>query len=158
MSESGVSGESLLDRRLEIDTPERVRIVHDLAGIGSRFAAGFIDAFLLILLFCASSFAILVLGGVTRPQSDEQMLAFAYAATGVVFVVVALYYSVFELMWDGQTPGKRLLKLRVIAKDGGPASATAILVRNVLRLADAFPFAAPYALGGAVMFASPTAR
>jgi uncharacterized RDD family membrane protein YckC len=157
-ADTGVPDESLVDRRLESETPERVRIVHDLAGIGSRFAAGFIDALLLMFLGCGASFAILVAGGVTRPQSEERWLAFAYAAWGVVFVTVALYYSVFELMWDGRTPGKRLLKLRVISKDGGPASATAILVRNVLRIVDAFPFAAPYGLAGVVMFVSPSAR
>jgi uncharacterized RDD family membrane protein YckC len=157
-TDPGVSGESLLDRRLEIETPERVRISHDLAGIGSRFAAGFIDGFLLTLIGCVAMFGVMVIGGVASPKGEEELTAFILAAFGVVFVLVAAYYSFFELMWAGQTPGKRLLKLRVIAKDGGPAPATAIVVRNVLRLVDAFPYAAPYGLGGVVMFVSPAAR
>jgi uncharacterized RDD family membrane protein YckC len=157
-ADPGAEGESLLERHLEIETPERVRIVHDLAGIGSRFAAGLLDAFLLSLLACAGSFAVLVLGGIARPEGEAAWTAVGYAAAGVAFAILFLYYSAFEIAWAGQTPGKRLLKLRVVAKDGGPASATAILVRNVLRLADAFPFAAPYGLGGAVMFVSPSAR
>lgn len=157
-ADSGVPGESLLERRLEIETPERVRIVHDLAGIGSRFAAGFVDVLLVLLLLCAVSLAVMVVSGVARPATDEAMTAFFFAAFGVVFAIVAVYYAVFEIAWEGQTPGKRLLKLRVVAKDGGPAAATAILVRNVLRLADAFPFVAPYGLGGVVMFAGASGR
>ena len=157
-ADQGNVGESLLERRLEIETPERVRITHDIAGIGSRFAAGFIDVFLLLILGCVALFGVLVLGSVAIPSGEAEQMALGYAAAGVVFVIVTAYYSFFELAWAGQTPGKRLLRLRVIAKDGGPASATAILVRNVLRFIDAFPFAAPYGLGGVVMFVAPSAR
>jgi uncharacterized RDD family membrane protein YckC len=157
-TEPDVAGESLLERRLEIETPERVRITHDIAGIGSRFAAGFIDAFLLTILGCVAVLGVLLLGSVAFPEGEAEQAALGYAAAGVAFVILTVYYSFFELAWGGQTPGKRLLRLRVIAKDGGPAPATAILVRNVLRLVDAFPFAAPYGLGGIVMFVVPSAR
>src|SRR5438093_1222218 len=43
------SAHSLLDERLEIETPERVTITHDLAGIGSRFAAGAIGGVLMFV-------------------------------------------------------------------------------------------------------------
>jgi uncharacterized RDD family membrane protein YckC len=158
MTDPVAAEESMLERRLAIETPERIRIVHDLAGIGSRFAAGCVDVFLLSFVFCVLGGGLVLVFGVARPRSEETMTAFGLAAVGVFFAILALYYSFFELMWSGQTPGKRLFKLRVVSHDGGPASAASILVRNVLRLVDGFPFAAPYGLGGAVMFVSRSGR
>ena len=38
----------------------------------------------------------------------------------VVFLLFAGYFVLFEWLWNGQTPGKRLLKLRVLREDGRP--------------------------------------
>jgi len=152
MTEPAAADESLLEARLEIETPERVKIVYDLAGIGSRFAAGSIDMLLLVFVFAVMFAVAMVAFSVTLPTSQEAQTAFWLSVAGAFTVVLSLYYVGFEWMWSGQTPGKRVLKLRVISEDGGPASAGAMFLRNVLRVADLIPFAAPYGLGGLVMF------
>jgi uncharacterized RDD family membrane protein YckC len=149
---------SLLDERLEIETPERVTIVYDLAGIGSRFAAGTIDFVILMSLFLALGTIVVFAAVVALPRSDEARTAFFLAAIGLFTAVLAVYYLGFEWFWSGQTPGKRALKLRVLSDEGGPASAGAIFVRNIVRVADLVPFAPPYAAAGLVMFMNRRAK
>ena len=158
MTEQTAADGSMLDERLEIETPERVKIVYDLAGIGSRFAAGFIDCLILGLVFGVLFAVVVIAMSVTMPRTSEAQTAFWLAVGGAFTVVLSLYYIGFEWLWAGQTPGKRMLKLRVISEGGGPAPAGAIFLRNVLRIADLIPFAAPYGLGGIVMFANRRAK
>jgi uncharacterized RDD family membrane protein YckC len=150
--------DSLLGERLEIETPERVKIVHDLAGIGSRFAAGAIDFTLLAFAFAVLGGLYVIVERVTLPKGDEARQAFAMASIGGFSVVLAGYYIGFEWMWAGQTPGKRALKLRVISDAGGPAPTGAIFVRNILRVVDILPLVACYAVGGVVMFVNRRAK
>ncbi len=150
--------ESLLGERLEIETPERVKIVHDLAGIGSRFAAGAIDFTLLAFAFAVLGGVYVIVERVTLPKGEEAQQAFAMACIGGFSIVLAGYYIGFEWMWAGQTPGKRALKLRVMSDSGGPASTGAIFVRNILRVVDILPLVACYAVGGLVMFVNRRAK
>lgn len=149
---------SLLEQRLEIETPERVRIAHDLAGIGSRFAAGAIDVFLLTLVFGVLFVIVAVAYGVARPRTEEAQMALGIAVVGGYFAALSAYYIGFEWAWSGQTPGKRMLKLRAVSQDGGPAPASAIFLRNLLRIVDILPGVAPYGVGGVVMFANARAK
>lgn len=158
MTEPIAPGESLLGERLEIETPERVKIVHDLAGIGSRFAAGAIDFTLLAFVFAVLGGAYVIVERVTLPKGEEAQQAFAMACVGGFSVVLAGYYIGFEWMWSGQTPGKRALKLRVMSDSGGPAGTGAIFVRNILRVVDILPGLACYGLGGLVMFVNRRAK
>lgn len=63
---------------------------------------------------------------------------------GVYFIVAFLaewfYPVVFEVLENGQTPGKRSMNLRVINMDGTPIGWSASILRNLLRFADFFPF------------------
>ncbi|HEY5087522.1 MAG TPA: stage II sporulation protein M, partial [Gemmatimonadaceae bacterium] len=56
----------------------------------------------------------------------------------VQFAVIWGYYVVFEGVWDGQTPGKRIMKLRVVRDGGFSVTFGASAVRNLLRVVDAF--------------------
>lgn len=143
---------SLFEQTLEIETPERVRIRYELAGIGSRFAAGTIDVFLMGFVLLVLYVVLLLIADVTEKDLQEHWRAISLAAYGVALVVVWFFYLGFELVWDGQTPGKRVLRLRVVSDGGGPAPASAIVVRNVLRVADMLPLALVHVLGGIVMF------
>jgi uncharacterized RDD family membrane protein YckC len=70
----------------------------------------------------------------------------------LLFVIFYAYYFFFEWLWDGQTPGKRLLKLRVMQADGMPITYWHALVRNILRIADFLPFF--YGAGGLIALLS----
>jgi hypothetical protein len=78
-------------------------------------------------------------------------------ATLVIFTLFFGYFTIFETLWSGQTPGKRWLRLRVIQEDGRPLTFFSALSRNVIRGADMmpsfilFPF---YSIGIVSVFAS----
>lgn len=73
-----------------------------------------------------------------------------------LFLVFAGYFAFFEWWWDGQTPGKRLMKLRVIREDGRPITLWEAIARNLLRIFDAIPgFIVPiYSVGLIMVFAN----
>jgi hypothetical protein len=62
----------------------------------------------------------------------------------LVFVILWVYYPLFEGLWQGRTPGKRAQRLRVVRTDGQPAGFAAIIVRNLIRIVDVslLPFVA----------------
>ncbi len=150
----GAETASLFEQTLAIDTPERVPIRYELAGIGSRFAAGTLDVAILGFVLVALGIVMLFVLDVTMNDFRDGWRAITLAAYGVALAVVWAYYLGFELLWDGQTPGKRVMRLRVVSEDGGPAPAAAIVVRNVLRVADMLPLVLVHVLGGVVMFVS----
>jgi len=74
----------------------------------------------------------------------------------LIFGVQWVYFNIFEWLWNGQTPGKRLLHLRVIKSDGAPVSWIDVLLRNLSRPIDTF---GPMGLIGLLMiFVSPKAQ
>lgn len=145
--------EEILEARLTIETPERVQIVYDLAGIGSRFAAGLIDTTLLVALWCGG----VVILDIVEPDligaANIQDPIYLMAATAVLQVMSWLYFVLFEGLWGGKTPGKYSMQLRVVSEEGGPAPFSSVLVRNVLRILDGFPVVS-YVPAGVVMFSN----
>jgi hypothetical protein len=73
-----------------------------------------------------------------------------WAAAVTILLIFALYWGyfvAFETLWNGQTPGKRIMRLRVVREDGRPVRFFEVFVRNLLRLAlDFFP-PPSYAIG-----------
>src|SRR5215216_6003073 len=135
----------MLDDELLIETPERVELHYVLANIGNRFLAAAIDHILQLLLAVA---LILILGGLTKwnffSSFGTWVAAFAILAT---FAIYWGYFALFETFWNGQTPGKRIMKLRVVREDGRPIRFFEAFVRNLLRLiVDLSPFPS-YAIG-----------
>ena len=55
------------------------------------------------------------------------------------------YFALFEAIWIGQTPGKRVARIRVIKETGRPINAVESIARNMLRLVDQLPVL--YAVG-----------
>jgi uncharacterized RDD family membrane protein YckC len=152
MTDATEAPPSPFEQALEIETPERVRIRYELAGIGSRFAAGTIDVFLLGFVLFVLFVVFVIVRDLTLDEFQEGLGALSIAAYGVALATVWVYYLGFELLWDGQTPGKRVMRLRVVSDAGGPAPASAVVVRNVLRVADMVPAVLVHLLGGIVMF------
>jgi uncharacterized RDD family membrane protein YckC len=128
----------------ELPTAEGVPVRLQPAGLGSRLAAAAVDALVQLLLIGG----LFLVGGTVAqrlgaaPESLYQLLASSLAAAGAasaVLVVIWTYPTVFELIWRGQTPGKRALGLQVVADDGGAVGLRASLTRNLLRPADLLP-------------------
>lgn len=133
-----------MSRSLEVITPEQVTIHYELAGFGSRALAAAVDYGLQLIIF-------LVLGVISF---FSQISSFAdhedfwkkmdnSLVIGVIILVVFVitwgYFILFETLWNGMTPGKRLLRLRVIRDGGFPVDFRAVAIRNLLRAVDILP-------------------
>ncbi len=141
---------------LQIDTPENVTFDYDVAGIGSRFLAALVDT-LLILLLQGIVIGVLVLLEVQLDAFSTGNSSWIYAALSLLaFIFFWGYYIFFEILWNGQTPGKRWVKLRVIRLDGTPVTASEAVIRNLVRLIDLLPIA--YAVGVVTMFLTDKSR
>ncbi|MFN8531634.1 MAG: RDD family protein [Anaerolineae bacterium] len=127
-----------------IETPENLMLHAPLAGFGSRCVAAILDN--LIIGVGMLIFAIAYLFPSLRRGAGTETLVFI----GVMFLVTGLYHLVFELFWNGQTPGKHWTGLRVIRANGLPLTPTAAIVRNFVRLFDFLPIA--YGVGLVFLF------
>ncbi len=121
-------------------TPENVELRFDVAGLGSRLAAALIDYTLIAIMYVAIIVGASALIGRIAPAPRDTMpwLSSAAAAVAIAFAFFGWmgYFLLFELLWGGQSPGKRVLGLRVVRWDGQPLGFTPALVRNVLRWID----------------------
>jgi uncharacterized RDD family membrane protein YckC len=131
--------------QLNIETPEQVELRFPIAGIGSRFLALLTDTVLqgaaVLVLFLV--FVLIASTVPTAPRSTVPAdTAAKWFIAGVVLFYFLLYwgyYSLFEAFWNGQTPGKRLLKIRVIKDSGRQITLFEALARNLIRVIDALP-------------------
>jgi uncharacterized RDD family membrane protein YckC len=134
---------------LEVATPERVALALPIAGIGYRSLAYLLDVLLLFALWVVAYFAFsLVNADVVGLFQSLSGLGKTLAVLGV-FASQWLYWSLFEIFWNGQTPGKRALRIRVARVDGSPAGALESVVRNLCRAIDFLPLL--YATGVVTM-------
>lgn len=125
------------EETLIIETPERVPLHFALASIGNRFLACAFDHALQTVAIALLYFIFtLVDFGSLRDAPKWALALFIIMA----FVIWSSYFVIFEWRWNGQTPGKRWLKLRVIREDGRPITFWEAAVRNLLRLFDIMPF------------------
>ncbi len=155
-----------LQQEYIIETPENVSYGYDVAGIGSRFIGALVDTSIIFLLLSALDFMLLVViftaGGerVLESGLEADMSWIAGALIGLFvllqFVVFWGYYMVFELVWNGQSPGKRAAKTRVVGMDGDPPGFIAVAIRNLVRIVDFLPTA--YGIGLITMFTNAQAR
>ena len=135
-----------VDDHHTIDTPEQTRLEFAIAGIGSRFLALTVD-----LLIQAAGGAVLIIVVVllsytglrnSLPLSGQWIAALLIAFT---FLAHFGYFTVFEILWRGETPGKRMVHIRVVKDSGRTLSASETILRNLMRIADQLP--ALYAVG-----------
>lgn len=150
--------ESILaaEETLIIETPERVELEFSLASIGNRFMAVGIDHLIqfLSIFIIAWVFSWMASAGSVEGFLEDSPKWVTAIMILVVFVLFASYFAVFEWLWNGQTPGKRLMRLRVIREDGRPLTLWEAIARNLLRIADAAPgFVIPiYSVGLITIF------
>jgi uncharacterized RDD family membrane protein YckC len=134
-----------VDRTLEVRTPESIAFNYELAGLGSRFLALVVDQVIQFATL-AAIFAGIILAAARvatarhgpPPIADKLAQSLAIALlVGVVFVILFGYFIFFEALWNGQTPGKKLLGIRVVRDGGYPIDFGASLIRNLIRVGEA---------------------
>ena len=136
--------------KLTIETPEQTALEFQVAGIGSRFLALALDvliqALVGLIVGIGGSFAI---AGISVVAPKAGMWGFAIFVV-FYFLLYFGYYAFFEIIWIGQTPGKRKVGIRVIKDSGRPLTPAESIGRNLMRIVDWLPFF--YAIGMASAF------
>jgi len=119
-------------RRRSFVTPEGVDLQLELGGAGTRAAAFLIDVTLMLIVMVAVTLALFALDKAT--QADIAKILWLIGA----FVLRNGWFVLFEMGGRGATPGKRLMRLRVVARDGARLTAGAVLARNAMREIEVF--------------------
>jgi len=116
------------DSLLNVQTPEGMEFTLHPAGLAVRSCAWLIDLFIQGLLFLALN----VSAGLLRLVLGTWFLYI------LSFLLNWFYYTAFEIFWDGQSPGKKLMGIKVVRGDGSPINPGASFMRNLMRFADTF--------------------
>lgn len=138
-----------LFNEVTLQTPESVTLKFRLAGIGNRAYALLIDYILWSLMLVGISLVwylvsvrlIELLEPILSDRftdSLELWLVASYLLT--IFAIYVGYFVFFEVWWQGQTPGKRWVNIRVIRDNGRPARLPQALLRALLRPIDDLVF------------------
>jgi uncharacterized RDD family membrane protein YckC len=118
------------DTSLSVLTPEGIEFTLYPAGLLIRLCACGIDGIVRVILFGAVVFGI----GSFEPFTGTWL-------TMLTLFVIDWFYHVFcEIVFRGQSVGKRILGIRVVQSDGSPVGPGSALLRNLLRFADTFMF------------------
>lgn len=118
----------MIDNTLSHDTPEGIRLSLVPAGIGVRAWAFLIDLIIRHLLFGLCALCLLSFG-----QAGFGLLSLAY------FLVVWWYPVICEMLWQGQTLGKKAFKIRTMMDNGTQIGFQASMIRHLLIIADFLP-------------------
>ena len=123
-----------LDSRIRVVTPENIAFEYRVAGPFWRLPAYLIDLAIRLAAFASiTTVAALAFG-------FAGLFGMAFLVMLLLWFVLAWFYGgLFETFWNGQTPGKRVMQLRVIRTDGRPINALQAILRNILRVVDALP-------------------
>jgi len=128
----------MIDTLRTVQTPEGIDLHLPLAGLVPRSLAWLIDALIRMFIYTGLATVLLIFG-------DTGAGLYLLSA----FVIEWFYPVLFEVLRDGQTPGKRSYGIKVLHDDGTPISWSASLIRNLLRVVDFLPIM--YGFGIATM-------
>lgn len=127
---------------MSYQTSEKVTVKFALASPYQRIAAYIIDMifkWLSIMLLAV----LLIISGI----SIDYFFNFSFSAGRAVFIAAVIiitllffcYNIIFEILLNGQTPGKSIVNIRVIMDDGRFVTIYAVLIRNIFRIIDFLP-------------------
>ena len=138
--------EPLPDTDLVVATPERVSFDYQVAGLGTRAIAQLLD--LLIVGFVLGA---IIIVAITIGSAGSTTPALLIGVIGS-FVVIFGYFWLSEVLWSGQTVGKKVFRLRAVGDRGEPLTFMQAGIRNIVRIADFLPYG--YGVGMVVLFAN----
>lgn len=125
--------------KLTIETPEQTSLDFAIAGIGSRFLALALDTLIQMLVgFIVGIGGGMLVAALTAVAPKSAIWGMAILVL-FFFLLYFGYYAFFEIIWNGQTPGKRKAGIRVIKDSGRPLTPAESIARNLLRMVDWLP-------------------
>lgn len=117
---------------LHVVGPEGVPLRFPAATLSERAMAFGVDLAILFLSIAVVGIALLAAGAAAGLAS---IIGLALVAA---FVIQHGYFIFFETHWQGATPGKRLLRLKVVSRDGSGLRTDAVIARNLMRDVELF--------------------
>lgn len=117
-------------QHLEIETPEHVMLDYEIAGVGSRMLAAMID---LLIIFVLLLTLLLVFSSVAKSGSWVAAIALL-----LIFTILWGYFTLFEGLRDGQTPGMKRIGIRVVRDTGHGVTFADAAARNLVLPIDLF--------------------
>jgi len=123
-----------IDTRIEIVTPENIAFQYRVAGPFRRLPAFLIDLAIRVGLAIVGMIAAMLIFGAAG------VIGVGFGIGLLIWFAMAWFYGgLFEALWNGQTPGKRLMGIRVVSVEGQPITPFQAILRNILREVDAQP-------------------
>ncbi|MDA7521108.1 RDD family protein [Verrucomicrobia bacterium] len=123
-----------------LSTPEHAKLEFELAGLASRFLAHAID--LLVIGFILTCLSLLLFLGPFASLVRDTGAFDSYGIAVMILLSFSIlwgYYFLLEGFFQGVTPGKKMMGIRVLREDGMPIGFYESAIRNLVRAADAFP-------------------
>ncbi len=133
-----------MERNVSVRTPESIAFYYELAGLGSRFLAVAID--LLTQTLAVTVVYLLMIWAEPGTTALAKALGLRDETIGaiemgivifVVFIIYFGYFVAFETLWNGRTPGKRAIGIRVVRDGGYPVTFMDSVIRNLIRVGEA---------------------
>jgi uncharacterized RDD family membrane protein YckC len=132
-----------MNREIQFETPENVRVSYRTAGPGTRFVAWFVDTILVTVVAIVILIVVLTAienAGFEARSRGKDVLLIIFGLFYLGFALSGwLYFGLSELLLRGQTFGKRQMGIRVVKVDGFSLDHAAILLRTVFRAIDHLP-------------------
>lgn len=119
---------------ISIRTTQNVTIKYRLAGLGDRILAYIIDV--IIVTFYTIILWIMILLGLGKYDIDTSIIAIF---VGILAIPIVFYNLLFEIFMDCQTPGKRMIKIKIVRLDGANPTVGNHFLRWLCRLIDIGP-------------------
>ena len=115
---------------IKITTSQNIDIDYEVAGLGERIVARLIDLAIFFLIYILGIFV----GSLTNWFIDGRL---GIVIVIIVYAVLFVFYDlIFEIFMNGQSVGKRIMKIKVISLDGGQPRVGQYFMRWLFRIVD----------------------
>jgi uncharacterized RDD family membrane protein YckC len=128
-----------LENKIEIITPENVKLEFEVAGLGSRFMALLIDVTVILTVIGLLYWLIDYFEGVNYGKFSELNSVYITILLLMVFLIQYGYWVFFEMIFNGATIGKKIMNLTVIKKTGESINIIESIIRNLIRVVEFLP-------------------
>ncbi len=119
---------------IKITTSQNVELEYEAAGVGNRLLASLLDG-LFIMVYAIAVILIvgLSLNGFNEITGDDYLLNTLLILASLPIV---LYHFLSETFMNGQSFGKKIMKIKVVKLDGTQAGVSSYMLRSLLRIID----------------------
>ncbi|MGB4776557.1 MAG: RDD family protein [Daejeonella sp.] len=115
---------------VKVHTSQHIDIDYPVAGLGERIVAALIDYGIFIVLF----FLFIILSSVARGTGSKEIFGIILI---IVFALTYVFYDLLcEIFMNGQSIGKKIMKIKVISLDGAQSTIGQYFMRWLFRLID----------------------